>query len=467
MEPLRPLFWGQGMLLQPQHFQQQDNYHDGRLHHFLRLFSPLCWGIHSLAVNEPGLRNFVFEIEQGEVLTFDGTLLRLGGEGGPGTARAAARSFEHELDPGGKPLSVYLGVRRLQPHEGNLGGVDGTRGEPGSRRRFVLEEAEVADLFAGDDNPCRLQYLVHDAEILFDVSAERSQDYELVKLAEILRSADGKGGTLSRQYVAPCITVRSSPVLAAMLKEIRDQLTAKGREIGAYARRGKDGVELGARDLGRLLMIQTLNRHIPLFHHHLELGDSHPEVLYALLRQLTGELSSFSTTISVLGARDGDDGVPPYQHNELWRCFSQAIGRVRELLDELTTTPVGDVLLKHDGECFTADLDQQFLTGDNRYYLAIRSDLSPAQLYRLLQETGKITSRDDLPKLQKSFLFGLKLDVLESPPEELVARAHYRYFLIDQHSEHWQKIRQQRNIAVASTALAPDTEMRLLAIWGK
>jgi type VI secretion system protein ImpJ len=463
MESLRPLFWGQGMLLQPQHFQQQDNYHDGRLHHFLRLFSPLCWGVHTLVVNEPGLRNFVFEIEQAEIVTFDGTLLRIGGAAGPATAKAEPRAFEHELDAGGKPLSVYLGVRRLQAHESNLRDADGAS-DGGPKRRFMLEQSEVPDLFAGE-NTCQLQYLVHDAQILFDLPAERSQDYELVKIAELIRAADGKGGTLSRQYIAPCITVRSSPVLFAMLKEMRDLLTAKGREIGAYARR--DGVELGARDLGRMLMMQTLNRHIPLFHHHLELGDSHPEVLYALLRQLIGELSGFSRSISVLGARGQDDVLPPYQHHDLWSCFSTALSRAQELLNELTTTPVGDALLRHDGEYFSADLEQQFLTGDNRYYLAIRSDLSPAQLYRLLQETGKITSREDMPKLQKSFLFGLKLEALEAPPEELVARAHYRYFLIDQHSEHWQKIREQRNIAVSSTALASDTEIRLLAIWGK
>jgi len=67
---------------------------------------------------------------------------------------------------------------------------------------------------------------------------------------------------------------------------------------------------------------------------------------------------------------------------------------------------------------------EQFLTGDNRYYLAIRSDLTPAQLYKLLQETGKITSRDDMPNC-RSLPPRLKIEVLDSPPEELRMRAHY------------------------------------------
>src|SRR5579863_1242219 len=99
MEWLRPLFWGQGMLLQPQHFQQQDNYHDGRLRHLFRLFAPSAWGVHSLRLNETGLQNFVFEIEACELVTFDGTVLRFGPEMHPSTARIAARSFESDLDP--------------------------------------------------------------------------------------------------------------------------------------------------------------------------------------------------------------------------------------------------------------------------------------------------------------------------------------------------------------------------------
>jgi len=476
MEWLRPLFWGQGMLLQPQHFQQQDNYHDGRLRHLFRLFAPSAWGVHSLRLNETGLQNFVFEIEACELVTFDGTVLRFGPEMHPSTARIAARSFESDLDPAGAPLAVYLGVRRMQANAANLRELNGASGpsedaakpvDAGDHRRFMIDEAEVSDLLTGNEQICRLHYLMHDAQILFDPTVERSQDYELVKIAEVLRSPEGKGGVLSKQYVPPCITLKSSLPLEAMLKETRDLLTAKGREIGQYTRRGGSGVELSTRSLAQVLMLQTLNRYIPPFHHHLEIGVTHPETMYVLLRQLVGELSSFSSTTSALGARGTEEGLPPYQHNNLWTCFALATRRVRDLLNELTSTPVGDVLLTHDGEFFSAQLDEQFLTGDNRYYLAIRSDLSPQQLYKLLQDTGRISSREDMPQLQRSALFGLKIQVLETPPEELVMRAHYRYFLVDQRSPQWMKILQQKNIAVFSKELTAQTEMRLLAIWGK
>ena len=474
MEPLRPLFWGQGMFLQPQHFQQQDWYQEARLQHYFHLFLPFCWGVKSLTLNEPALQNFLFEVEECEVVTWDGTILRFRGDSRPSNAKLEPRSFERDLDPGGKPLSVYLGIKRLQLEESNLlssaavdGGGNGGAGG-GEHQRFLLEEAETPDLYAAGDPPSSLQYLAYQAHILFDVPASRSQDYELVKVAEVLRSADGKGGILSKRYLPPAITVRSSLLLETMLKEIRDLLTAKGQELAQHRRRrGEQLVELGTKDLSYLLMTQTVNRYIPLFHHHLEVGDTHPHFVYALLRQLVGELSSFSETVSVLGAREGEDVLPAYRHDQLWPCFDVATRRVKELLNELTTAPIGDILLRHDGEFFAANLEPQFFAGDNRYYLAIRSDLTPTQLFRLLQDTGKITSREEMPKLQKSFLFGLKIDGLEAPPEELVMRAHYRYFQIDRHSDHWHKIQQHQNIAVYCAALPPETEMRLLVIYSK
>jgi predicted component of type VI protein secretion system len=69
-----------------------------------------------------------------------------------------------------------------------------------------------------------------------------------------------------------------------------------------------------------------------------------------------------------------------------------------------------------------------------------------------------------------TFTPGLTLEPLETPPQELVMRAHYRYFVIDPRSPHWLQISKRQNIAVYSTdsrKLPPETEMRLLVIYGE
>ena len=475
MEPLRPIFWGQGMFLQPQHFQQQDWYNQARVRHLLHLFSPFCWGVKSLKVNESALQNFLFEVEHCEVVTWDGTVLRFLEEVRSNNAKLQPRSFEADLDPSGKPLSVYLGIKKLQLEDRNIreGASNGTdTAEDSGHARFTIEEAEVPDLYAGGEQISPMQYLVHETHLLFDAPLSRSQDYELVKIAEVQRASDGDGAVLSSQFIPPCITTHSSSVLEGMIKEIRELLTAKGRELSEYQSQQNDRmVELGAKELGYLVMNQTINRYIPLFHHYLEMSEQiHPNHIYALLRQLVGELSTFSNTTSALGALEIEDVLPPYQHDNLWPCFDLATKRAKELLTAMTAAPVGDILLQYDGEeYFTADLNPDIFAGDNRYYLAIKSDLSPSVLHDKLQNTGKVASLRTMPQLREYYLLGLALEPLETCPEELIRRAHYRYFFIDTNqSENWTDIETNQNIAISvyDEDLVPqETEIRLLVVY--
>ena len=39
------ILWGEGLFLRPQHFQQQDAYHESRLHTAVRAIQPYGWGV--------------------------------------------------------------------------------------------------------------------------------------------------------------------------------------------------------------------------------------------------------------------------------------------------------------------------------------------------------------------------------------------------------------------------------------
>jgi type VI secretion system protein ImpJ len=462
MEPLRAIFWGQGMFLQPQHFQQQDCYHEARLRCYLHWLSPFCWGVKSLVVHEAALRNFVFEVERCELVTWDGTLMRFQGDTLPSNARIAPRSFEAALDPGGRPLGVYLGLKRLQWEESNVNArpaQDGSHTAGETQRRFSLQESETPDLLAEDGQRCSLHYLVHEVRLFFEAdTAVQTQDYELVKIAELLR--EGQGVVLSKRYIPPALSVQASPVLAGMLREIRDLLTAKGRELTEYKRQRRvHTIDLGSRDTVYLLMMQMVNRYIPLLHHYLEVEATHPCVFYALLRQLVGEFSTFSETVSVLGGP-----LPAYRHDQLWECFDAAIRVIKELLNELTKGPEYVVPLVFDGEYFAAPLDKRFFDGSKHYYLSIKVDMPPRELERLLTETGKISSREEMAALQQRALSGLMVRYLEVPPEELPRRAHCSYFELDHHGTLWRRIEQRQNIAVYCQIPPEKTEMQVLVL---
>jgi type VI secretion system protein ImpJ len=465
MEPLRPLLWGEGMFLQPQHFQQQDQYHNAYLRRYFQLFSPFGWGVKSLELSESALETFDFEVKRCEVVTPDGTLLFFDRNSRVGNARIESRSFKEAFDSGGKPLEVYLGLKRLQPRN-NMGTLNGNRySEPqqGERRRFLLyEEPEVPDLYAAENRTCLLHYLLYDVQILFG-DPTHFEGYELTKIAEVLREPMGKGGMLSKQYIPPSIALSSSSVLEDLIREIRDRLTAKGQDLAQYKpRRTGQKIDVNIEDIGFVLAAQVINRYIPLFQDILEVKDVHPYTSYTLLRQLIGELSTFSSTISVLGEREGVAKLPPYDHEQLWLCFDLAARRVGELLNELGSAPtmIRPVPLLHNGRYFEASFEQTFLVGENEYYLAVKIDRSTNDLRVLLREKGYITARNELSSLQERRLPGLKLEVPDQLPKDLLdKKERYRYLLIDQHSRDWQKIEAQGNMVVYCPDLPSSIEM--------
>jgi len=227
------------MFLQPQHFQQQDCYHEARIRRYLHWLYPFCWGVRSLSINETALRNFMFEIEQCELVTWDGTIVRFQGETLPSNARIVPRSFEGTLDPGGRPLSVHLGLKRLQWEEENIYSRsaladDGSAAE--KHRRFSLQEAETPDLFARDGQNTSLQYLLHEVRLFFEPDAAvQSQDYELVKIAELLRRVEG--GEVQEVVLATNPTTTGEAAALHIAEQLRGAATitrlASGLPVGA------------------------------------------------------------------------------------------------------------------------------------------------------------------------------------------------------------------------------------------
>ena len=55
MIPTSKVLWGEGLFLRPQHFQQQDAYHEWRLAETARALHPFAWGLRRLHVDTDAL----------------------------------------------------------------------------------------------------------------------------------------------------------------------------------------------------------------------------------------------------------------------------------------------------------------------------------------------------------------------------------------------------------------------------
>ena len=104
---VKPLFWHQGLFLQPHHFQLNDLYNRSLVEPLYRLVAPHFWGTASYEIDEGVLANSVFDLRAGEFIFPDNSHILLGEN-----AVIQARSFEKAWEDGGKSFSVYLGLKK-------------------------------------------------------------------------------------------------------------------------------------------------------------------------------------------------------------------------------------------------------------------------------------------------------------------------------------------------------------------
>jgi type VI secretion system protein ImpJ len=456
----RPVFWHQGLFLQPHHFQQNDLYIQGLQAPLRKFLSPYFWGIAGFDYSKGALENFTFDLVSGEFLFPDGTFVDF-----PGNSVLASRSFEDVWVELGKPFTIYLGLKKIDESGVNSTELTGPDEISAVATRYVSkpEPEDVEDLYeAGPAGQVKKMQLV--LKFFWETEKEMVGDYLLLPLARLEK--DGETIRLSPQFIPPALTIQSSEFLDQVVRDIRDQLASRSRQLDEYkAQRGIHTSDFGARDMVFMLALRTLNRYVPLLFHFTESATVHPWQVFGLLRQLIGELSSFSNQINVVGEQeDGQALLGGYDHSDLSSCFLAAQSLISRLLDEITAGPEYVIELVSDGTYFTADLSPSQFSEGNRYYIVVETEDDPDKVLDSLQGIAKLGSRESLPLLIARALPGVGLEHLSIPPQELPRRSHSLYFQVNHHSDQWANVMSSNNIGLYWDNAPDDFKAELMIV---
>jgi len=456
----KPLFWHQGLFLQPQHFQLLERSIATRLSPLLRYPCPHLWGVRNLQINEAALNNRSFQVSSGEFLFPDGSYALV-----PGNAVLEARSFQDDWAEGGKPLTVYLGLRKWDDKNKNVTVLPGLEGASQSNTRFVAptNPEEAPDLHEGKD-PALVKKMTYVLRLFWGPELDQLGSYSLIPLAQLQR--DGDQILVSQKFIPPCVAVSASEPLLKTVREIKDQIAFRCRQLEEYKRqRGIHTADFGSRDMVFLLALRSLARYVPVLTHVIEADSAHPWMVYGLLRQLIGELSTFSDRVSVLGEEaNGGQAVGSYDHEHLWSVFSRARNLVSTLLDEITAGPEHVIRLEFDETFYTADLKPQVFEEGNRYYLVVSTEADPQWVITAVTEVAKASSRENLPILIARALPGLDIEHLQVPPQELPRRTKSIYFSLQHHGQQWTHVQEARNLALYWDDAPEDLNIELMIV---
>ena len=456
----KPLFWHQGLFLQPHHFQMEDLYFRSLLTPLHLFLQPHLWGIGDIEIQQTALGNFSFSIIRGDFLFPDMTYVVL-----PGNAVIEARFFDQAWVEGGKPFTVYAGLKKWNDAGENVTVLSDSGKASDVTTRFVTkaDPEEVRDLHQGGPN-AQVKRLDHVIKIFWETEIDQLGDYVLIPVAQLERS--GEEITLLEQFIPPSLSIFSSEALLKIVREIRDQIASRGRQLEAYKKqRGVHTAEFGSRDMVYLLALRSLNRYVPLLTHLIESQQVHPFCVYGVMRQLIGELSSFSEQVNVAGElADGTALLSSYDHRALWKCFSGAQALIIQLLNEITAGPGYVFQLVYDGAYYSSELPPVIFEGGNRFYLVIETNEDSKSVLQSLETLAKLGTRKSLPLLIARALPGVRLEHLPVPPQELPRRARSVYFRIDHHSEQWAQVEKGHNLSLYWDSAPDDLKTELMVV---
>lgn len=465
MKVLRPVFWHEGLFLQPHHLQLQDLFHQELWTTGLRCVLPFPKGFLELEIRKEALVDLKFEIVRLELVFSDGTWVKI-----PGNAELEGRSLHGLWNEKAEPLEVYLGIKQLTEDRPNVSAscsessMNGVLTINGSTRFKVIDIPErVQDIYA-HQKESHVSFLQYELRLFVGPEVSEAGDYTLIKVAEV--ELDGDEARLSEDFIPPLLWAGASERLWSLIQEIRDRITGRGQGLMEYkATRLGRASQPGRQDLVLILALQCLNRHIPVWHHLTDTPRTHPYIIYGLLRQLVGELATFVPDAGALGQVGDQHELPPYQHNGLRECFEAGIQRLTIFLDNLAAGPEYIIDLLFDGTYYSGDLQSLHFEGRKRYYLVLESSVGAGELNNLLSTTAKIGTREYLPFLIARALPGLRFHALAETPPALPSRTGVTYFELEtSDQESWRHILGDQNLALYFEKPIQDLKAQLMLV---
>jgi type VI secretion system protein ImpJ len=430
MRASQKIVWSEGLLMAPQHLQQQDRYHEGQLCDRLDALTPFNWGVLRVEVDKKALSAGQVQLTVFEGVLPDGVVLSLrsGHPELPGT-RGIAEHFPHAATC----LDVYLGL----PEERE--GIDNFTEDAGAQVRYAASQRSMHDL-AGSGSSAEVPFARRRPLLLF--GDEPREGIVCFKLLEIVRDDSGSL-VISDPYIPPSLRVDASLFLIAGLRRLLGTMLTRQKALSEARRQATHAtVEFNAKDVTRYLLLSVINEYIPVLKHIIDSGHMSPCDCYTTLLRLGGQLTTFSTEIS-------PTDLPRFEYTNLRATFEELFARLTALLQATIEDNFVALTLqpRHDGMYMGASDDER-VWSCHQYVLAIKTELPEQPTATQVPRLSKLASWNEINGILTMATPGAAVEVTYRPPPEVPVKAGLVYFNVTIDNAYWRSIKHDKNIAL-------------------
>ena len=441
----RPVLWHQGLFLQPQHFQQMERNIEYRFSPLLSYIKPHLWGITKLVIDNSALEEGYFKIDELEVLFQDGSWVTF-----PGNARVSSRHIEdiqHELETKDS-FQIYIGLAKWDYSTANVQQIKDEETTNGSTR-FIspLNPEEVEDIHSNGPH-ASIRFMNYVVKIFWETEIEDLGNYSLIPIARLKK--DGAKVVLSNSFIPPLLCINGSNGFKQIISGIRDQILSRLEVLEGYKlSREIAPSELTGNSIRYIMALMVLNKYLPLLDHLIGAGTVHPWEIYGVLRQLIGELSSFTERINATGRTpDGNELISGYNHGDIGNCFSKAGLLIEELLNAIIVGAENIIKLIREEDDFVAQIPPEILEEKNLFCIVLNTKSDRESVIDAFEHIVKVSSKETMPTLLSRALPGISLTHRKTPPPGIPADPDSYFFMLHTNDPLWLELKRTGNFCL-------------------
>jgi type VI secretion system ImpJ/VasE family protein len=406
--------WREGLFLRPQHFQQMDRAADARLRARVDMLRPYPWGLTELVIDEEMATLGKFAIVRALGTMPDGTAFAIPDEMPPPAPL--------DMPDDTRDAIVYLTLPAAQ-----IGAVEFRESESTSTdARFIVDEADVADAFS-DERTAETIELAR-PNIRFGVTRDQTYGRVCLGLARV-REMQAKRLMFDDRYIPPSQDIAASRRLKAGLTDIVGRAEQRADELALRAAEATDG---GAETFASFLLLQALNRWVPMLRHLDSLPMVHPERLFESLAGLAGEVAT------LVKAERKPPLLPLYDHENPQICFDPLFDLLQSMLSAVFDRSAVQLPLEQAGPgAWVSTITDRNLYQHGYFYLAVNAAASIDDIRAGFPSIAKLGAVEKMRSIVDSALPGVPLRHTPTPPPQLRVLPGFVYFELDRGVADW------------------------------
>ena len=438
------IIWSEGLFLRPQHFQQQERYLESWIEGRTAALRPYSWGFTELEIERDLLAIGKVGLRRARGVFPDGTPFAM-----------------PENEPLPAPLEVGTQLRDqviyLAIPLRKSGALQSRRaGMSAELTRYRTRDLDIRDV--ATESAASTELEVGALNSLLISQGEPADDFARIPLAHVVECRADNQVVLDDRFIPTVLRCAGAGRLATFLMELQGLLHQRAEALAARAVASGRG---GAAEIADFLMLQIVNRYEPVVTHLAANPGLHPEELYRLALEITGELA----TLTAASRRPPQ--FPTYRHDALRASFEPVINALRGCLSVVMEQNAIPIPLAHKKFGISvASVADQTLFDSAAFVLAARADIPAEELRRRFPAQVKIGSVEKIRDLVNLQLPGVGLQPMPVAPRQIPYHAGFAYFELDRTHDLWRGLKGSGGIAIHQSGDFPNLAMELWAIRG-